>query len=100
MCVSICLYLSAFLYLCLYLCCMFEVDTIQSSKPLPLTFLFADNIDRPKLQALFDEYDTDKDGVISVLDLEKMLVNLGVAPLTEVSKLSSASSDKPAKEEA
>jgi len=41
-----------------------------------------------------------KDGVISVVEVEKMLAALGVAPLTEVSKMSSASSDKGAKEEA
>jgi len=54
-----------------------------------------DNIDREKLQCLFDTYDTDKDGVINAAEVEKMLVDLGVAPLMEVSKLSSASSDKP-----
>ena len=59
-----------------------------------------DNIDREKLQALFDDYDVDKDGVISLNEVEKMLVTLGVAPLKEISKLSSASSDKAPKEPA
>ena len=58
-------------------------------------FFCVDNIDREKLQCLFDTYDTDKDGVINAAEVEKMLVDLGVAPLMEVSKLSSASSDKP-----
>ena len=44
---------------------------------------------------MFDTYDTDKNGVINAAEVEKMLVDLGVAPLMEVSKLSSASSDKP-----
>lgn len=79
-----------------------DVVFLRSSPHLvfPLLLIFADNIDRPKLQALFDEYDVNKDGVISVVEVEKMLAALGVAPLTEVSKMSSASSDKGAKEEA
>jgi Ca2+-binding EF-hand superfamily protein len=60
--------------------------------------LLTDNIDRDKLQCLFDEYDGDKDGVITVAELEKMLVTLGVAPLKEMSKRGSASSDKSPKE--
>jgi hypothetical protein len=63
------------------------------------TFLsHADNIDRDRLQCLFDEYDVDKDGAITVAELEKMLVTLGVAPLKEMSKRGSASSDKSPKE--
>jgi len=73
----------------------------QASNPPTLSLSFSpplflvDNIDRKKLQCLFDEYDTNKDGSISVLEVERMLADLGVAPLTEVSKLGSASSDKP-----
>ncbi len=65
---------------------------------LLLLLVVADNIDRVKLQSLFDDHDLDKDGNISVAELEKLLVKLGVAPLTEMSKRSSASSDKSPKE--
>jgi Ca2+-binding EF-hand superfamily protein len=66
---------------------------------MPYRIMFhADNIDRVKLQCLFDEHDTDKNGHIGVNELEKLLVKLGVAPLTEVNKLNSASSDKLPKE--
>lgn len=57
----------------------------------------ADNIDRVALQELFAEYDNDRDGSITVAELEKLLVDLGVAPLKNMDKLSSASSDKSAK---
>ena len=53
-----------------------------------------DNIDRSALQELFDEYDKDRDGSISVVELEKMLVELGVAPMKDPSQQGSASSDK------
>lgn len=59
--------------------------------------LHTDNIDRVALQELFSEYDSNRDGSITVSELEKLLVDLGVAPLKEMSKLSSASSDKNAK---
>jgi Ca2+-binding EF-hand superfamily protein len=47
------------------------------------------------LNELFNEYDSDKDGSIGVAELEKMLVELGVAPMKDPSKVGSASSDKP-----
>ena len=43
---------------------------------------------------MFNEYDTDKNGAISVTELEKLLVTLGVAPLKDPSQQGSASSDK------
>ena len=52
------------------------------------------------LQELFSEYDSNRDGSITVSELEKLLVDLGVAPLKNMSKLSSASSDKNAAQKA
>lgn len=46
------------------------------------------------LQTLFNDYDTNKDGSISVEELEAMLVKLGVAPLVDPSKRGSASKDR------
>ena len=43
----------------------------------------ADEVDKAALQQLFDEYDTDKSGSITVNELEQMLVKLGVAPLVD-----------------
>ena len=45
--------------------------------------LFVDNVDKVALQRLFDEYDSDKTGAITIAELENMLVNLGVAPLID-----------------
>jgi Ca2+-binding EF-hand superfamily protein len=74
-------------------------ELTPASHYMPCCIMFhADNIDRVKLQCLFDEHDTDKNGHIGVNELEKLLVKLGVAPLTEVNKLNSASSDKLPKE--
>lgn len=44
------------------------------------------NVDRTKLLEMFNEYDTNKDGAIGVEELEKLLVNLHVAPVNENKK--------------
>jgi isocitrate dehydrogenase len=51
------------------------------------------NVDKEALQCLFNDYDTDKDGSISVDELEALLVKLGVAPMVDPSKRGSASTD-------
>lgn len=50
-----------------------------------------DNVDQEALQQLFNEYDTDKSGAISVSQLESMLVKLGVAPMEDPLKRQVAS---------
>lgn len=45
--------------------------------------LFLDNVDKKALQCLFDEYDVNKDGFISVDELENMLVKWGIAPMAD-----------------
>lgn len=87
-------------------CCLFnwqkllyvEIILFIISPCAVCCLLHIDNIDREKLQCLFDEFDIDRDGSINVNELEKLLVKLGVAPLTEMSKRSSASIDKSPKE--
>ena len=54
-----------------------------------------DNIDRSALVELFDEYDKDGSGKISIDELELILAKFGVAPLKDPLKKSSASKDKP-----
>jgi Ca2+-binding EF-hand superfamily protein len=58
-----------------------------------------DNVDRDALQALFKEYDTSGDGKISLDELEVMLAQLGVAPMKDPMKRTSASSDAKRKDE-
>jgi Ca2+-binding EF-hand superfamily protein len=43
---------------------------------------------------MFNEYDTDKSGTINIDEFETLMVKLGVAPLKDPNKKSSASSDK------
>ena len=50
------------------------------------------------MQRLFDEHDTNKDGSITVDELESMLVKLGVAPLVDPLKKRNAKDVSPAKE--
>jgi Ca2+-binding EF-hand superfamily protein len=58
-------------------------------------FLFpVDNVDELKLQELFNEYDTNNDGKLGIKEVEAMLVKLGVAPMIDPLKKSSASSDR------
>jgi Ca2+-binding EF-hand superfamily protein len=57
-------------------------------------FYFSDNVDKTALQALFDEYDTDRNGFINVNELEQMLVKIGVAPMLDPLKRGSASADR------
>jgi hypothetical protein len=49
------------------------------------------NVDKDALSAIFDEYDTDHKGTITLDELEVMLTKLGVAPFKDVSKIPSAS---------
>jgi len=56
-------------------------------------------VDREALSALFSKYDTDKSGKISLDELEVMLSSLGVAPLKDPTKRSSASVDKKSRED-
>lgn len=51
-------------------------------------------MDRHALEELFNEYDLDKDGVITVNELESMLVKLGVAPLVDPLKKTSMKEEK------
>lgn len=51
-------------------------------------------VDKNKLQELFNSFDQDGNGYISVDELEEMLVDLSVAPLKDPNKRSSASKDK------
>jgi len=53
------------------------------------------NVDKEALRAMFQEYDTNKNGTIGLDELETMLAKLGVAPMLDPSKRGSASSDKP-----
>jgi Ca2+-binding EF-hand superfamily protein len=62
--------------------------------------LCVDNVDKVKLQALFDEYDTDRNGHINVEELESMLVKLGVAPLIDPLKKVTSLEKKPDAEKA
>jgi hypothetical protein len=52
------------------------------------------NVDKGALQKLFDSYDKDKSGTITIDELEHMLGALGVAPMIDPSKRVTASSDK------
>jgi isocitrate dehydrogenase len=52
------------------------------------------NVDKDALQELFATYDHGNKGSITVNELEEMLVKIGVAPLKDIGKRSSASSDK------
>jgi Ca2+-binding EF-hand superfamily protein len=58
-------------------------------------FELLDNVDQEKLQALFNEYDLDKDGKLEIKEVEAMLVKFGVAPLADPNKKNSASVDRP-----
>ena len=51
-------------------------------------------VDRERLESLFSEYDTNKQGAIGLNELESMLSKLGVAPLKDPLKRGSASVDK------
>jgi isocitrate dehydrogenase len=52
------------------------------------------NVDKDALSAIFDEYDTDHNGTITLDELEVMLTKLGVAPFKDISKIPSASDIK------
>ena len=48
------------------------------------------DIDKEAIQAMFDEYDVNKSGTITVDELEKLLVDRGIAPKKQVARGSSA----------
>lgn len=41
------------------------------------------NIDLEKLEAMFNEFDTDSNGTISLIEFEEMMIKLGIAPLKQ-----------------
>lgn len=52
------------------------------------------NVDQNAVKEMFVQYDTDGNGTIDVEEFQELLVALGVAPLEDPQKRSSASSDK------
>jgi hypothetical protein len=52
------------------------------------------NVDKEALKKLFDDYDKDRSGTITLDELERMLFALGVAPMKDPAKRVTASSDK------
>jgi len=46
-------------------------------------------VDKEAVQQMFDEYDSAKTGFITVGDLERLLVDRGIAPTKKVSRGSS-----------
>jgi Ca2+-binding EF-hand superfamily protein len=53
-------------------------------------------VDRKKLEEMFSNYDGDKDGGLTLDELEALLVSLGVAPMKDPMKgRGSASADRP-----
>ena len=57
------------------------------------------NVDKSRLKELFTEFDKNKNGAITLDELETMLVKLGVAPMADPMKRGSASSDKKSSDE-
>jgi len=57
------------------------------------------NVDKSRLKELFTEFDKNKNGAITLDELETMLVKLGVAPMADPLKRGSASSDKKSSDE-
>ena len=43
----------------------------------------SDNVDRKALEELFNEYDTDKTGRLTIDEFEILLAKLGVAPMKD-----------------
>ena len=78
-----------------YLAKMEEDESILPEMLVPsLKFRRNYNVDRGALEEMFNEYDTDKSGTINIDEFETLMVKLGVAPLKDPNKKSSASSDK------
>lgn len=75
-----------------YLAKLYEAED-ESIRVPDLKFRRNYNVDKDALQKLFNEYDTNKNGVIGLDELEKMLAQLGVAPLKNPMKRGSASID-------
>jgi isocitrate dehydrogenase len=65
-------------------------DILRPDKKLRRNY----NVDRNALEELFAEFDKDKNGSISMDELEAMLIKLAVAPVKDAQKIGSASSDK------
>jgi Ca2+-binding EF-hand superfamily protein len=53
-----------------------------------------DDVDRDRIAEVFKEFDTENSGAINLERLELMLAKLGVAPVKDPLKKSSASKDK------
>ena len=73
----------------------------QDDKELPRAPLTPDvryqknySVDRTSLEAIFQEYDKDNDGTITLDELEVMLTKLGVAPLANPENKPTASDSK------
>mmetsp|Transcript_36664 Transcript_36664/g.117615 ORF Transcript_36664/g.117615 Transcript_36664/m.117615 type:complete len:113 (+) Transcript_36664:1430-1768(+) len=55
----------------------------KSAKPSVLLRRNAQKIDLQKVEALFNEFDADRNGSISLAEFEEMMIKLGLAPLKE-----------------
>ena len=52
--------------------------------------LSSDDVDKDAVQQMFDEYDSAKTGFINVEDLERLLVDRGLAPTKKTTRGSSS----------
>ena len=52
------------------------------------------NVDSTAVKEMFEQFDTDKSGTITLNEFEALLAKIGVAPLKDPMKRSSASTDK------
>ena len=78
-----------------YLAKIEEDEGMSSDMLVPsLKFRRNYNVDRAALEEMFNQFDTDRSGTINLDEFETLLVKLGVAPLKDPNKKSSASSDK------
>lgn len=76
-----------------YMAKLMDVDMVGTEKP-PRDYRRNYNVDRDALRKIVDDFDEDRDGRLTVAEVEKMLVQLGVAPLKDPQKRGSASVDK------
>ncbi len=63
--------------------------TSLSTYPTNTHSLSSDDVDKEAVQQMFDEYDSAKTGFINVDDLERLLVDRGLAPTKKTSRGSS-----------